>query len=1175
MTSENLGFDDDFMETMMSDFLDESEVYLTNLNDKLGIIDQVISSADDESETSYDPDILNEMFRDAHSLKGLSAMLRLGNVNSLTHRIENLFDAARDNKLTITKDVVELLFEGFDRLSGMVENLKSVGNDDVEFETVADAIQQILDNSNLGTQILTKEEMQSAISNDLAADANAPNTSPPASTSESASESDETQTPPISQAPIEVQEANSSAAPLTDDESESSQVQLDALKDVSESDTVSSGVETGEAPQTREASDPFNELIDEDEIPPKYLSIFIDETNESVDILSECLFADPSEIEINAILIRCHQIKGSAASIGLQRPAKLAHVMEDILQELRDSGNGLSQAVADALSFATDSIRSYVEQLTSDTPTEDNFTLAYHGLRDSLNAPEANESIPPTDDSSAAEIQSASTSQEALTETPIIEDASEADNPDRSSEITEELQATAEPFEQDASPEDGVQNPDTIPPLSEQSGSETLAAGEAFNEVTAAEELPGFQSSVFHSEERKQLTDSAPLDRDSIIGVVLLQEGLALAEIKAQLVFNRLESAGQVFFRSPTEDELDQGEHTRLLFGVATDQGIQELRQNIDLDGITKISLETISARPQDTLADAADSNIAGETTSGTIQSVAPEAATSPVSKPGIEPAVSNQPSGEISQSDLEVAAALASLTAVASQATSPTPAPSANTLPPAGRSAPRAATDKPTSAARPPAEAAKQKPAETLRVDIERLDQLMNLAGQLVINRARFGQIHEKLKSLSANKQASTRIANLSTRVTQMLNEATDTTPRKKAGSDVIGNVKDHAEHLLEDLETLKSDVQQLGQARTLINQLSDAVHQLERISDGIQQSVMDTRMVPIGPLFSRFKRVIRDITRMNGKNVQLVIRGEKTELDKRMIDELADPLIHMVRNSADHGIETPAEREALGKPEQGTVTLDAFHRGNRVLIKIHDDGRGLNPDKLKEKAISKGIITDLDAERMSAQEALQLIWEPGFSTAETITEISGRGMGMDIVRSKIEQLNGTVELSSEIGVGTTIIIKLPLTMAILPSLLFIIEGDVYAVPVESVIEIVRIRTEEMPTVHGALTARFRNRVIPVVGMDRLFHWNDKYLEAREKPNELTLVIIGSDGFEIGLTVDHLIGEEDIVVKSLAENYRNVNGLSGASILGDGSVSLILDVSALMEMSRRKNSAA
>jgi len=345
--------------------------------------------------------------------------------------------------------------------------------------------------------------------------------------------------------------------------------------------------------------------------------------------------------------------------------------------------------------------------------------------------------------------------------------------------------------------------------------------------------------------------------------------------------------------------------------------------------------------------------------------------------------------------------------------------------------------------------------------------------------------------------------------------------------------------------------------------------------VADGIQRNVMDTRMVPIGPLFTRFRRVIRDITRGNGKQIELEISGEKTELDKRMIDELGDPLIHMVRNSADHGIESPEVREAAGKPRHGRVTLNAFHRGNNIVIEVRDDGKGLDADRIRTKAIERGLISEADAERMTRQQIFQLIWEPGLSTAEKITEVSGRGMGMDIVKSKIEELHGAVELDSIPGQGTTFTIKLPLTLAILPSLMVQIGSDIFAMPVEAVAEIVSVGGSELNSVHGRQTARVRERVISVVQLEGLFAWDVPAGRGGQDGEDALLVVLGEEGHEIGLQVDRVLGEEDVVIKSMSENYRNVQGIAGASIMGDGRVSLILDIATIIGMASQSQAEA
>ena len=385
-----------------------------------------------------------------------------------------------------------------------------------------------------------------------------------------------------------------------------------------------------------------------------------------------------------------------------------------------------------------------------------------------------------------------------------------------------------------------------------------------------------------------------------------------------------------------------------------------------------------------------------------------------------------------------------------------------------------------------------------------------------------------------------------------------------------LLEGIRGHLRRIQNGLEPLRREVQAFRQAREVVEDLFEAIHQLGRVSDGIQQSVMDTRMVPIGPLFARFKRVVRDITRSTGKQARLEIRGESTELDKRMIDELGDPLVHLVRNSVDHGIESPETRQAAGKPCEGAVTLDAFHRGNSIVIQVRDDGKGLDAGRILQKCLEKGLVTKADADKMTPQQIYQKIWEPGLSTAEKVTEVSGRGMGMDIVKSKIDELSGSVDIDSTPGQGTTITIKLPLTLAILPSLMVEIGGDVFAIPMETVVEIVGISRRDASSVQGSQMARVRGRAVPLLRLGELLRFHGA-ADAPCQPAETTLVIVGEAGQEVGLSVDRVIGEEEVVIKSIAENFANVPGIAGASILGDGRVSLILDIPGLVEIVCRK----
>ncbi|MFM1801387.1 MAG: Chemotaxis protein CheA, partial [Planctomycetota bacterium] len=315
-------------------------------------------------------------------------------------------------------------------------------------------------------------------------------------------------------------------------------------------------------------------------------------------------------------------------------------------------------------------------------------------------------------------------------------------------------------------------------------------------------------------------------------------------------------------------------------------------------------------------------------------------------------------------------------------------------------------------------------------------------------------------------------------------------------------------------------------------------------------------------------------DLSHATGKEIRLKISGESTELDKRVIDELADPLVHMVRNAGDHGLETPEDREKSGKSRAGTISLAAAHSGDRVTITVTDDGRGINAERIRKKIVEKGLVDQVTASRLTDRELVQYIWHPGLSTAESVTDISGRGVGMDIVKSRIESLNGTIDIRTNPGQGTTFVIRLPLTLAILPSLLVRFHEEVYAIALDHIREIVEVRPNHMFQIRKRRVIEIREKVVPILSLDDLFQWGNKpyvhketeQLDNHENGATTRIVILHSGDEMVGLIVDQLLGLQEVVLKSLEKNLGPVDGLSGASILGDGRVSLILDVDRLIE---------
>ena len=349
----------------------------------------------------------------------------------------------------------------------------------------------------------------------------------------------------------------------------------------------------------------------------------------------------------------------------------------------------------------------------------------------------------------------------------------------------------------------------------------------------------------------------------------------------------------------------------------------------------------------------------------------------------------------------------------------------------------------------------------------------------------------------------------------------------------------------------------------------LQHGLAQLARHTRTLQESVMGIRMLPIGSVFNRFPRLVRDLSQKLGKQVKLELVGEHTELDKTVLEKIGDPLVHLVRNAIDHGLETPDKRRAAGKPEQGTLCLEAFHRGGSIVVEISDDGAGLNREAIVAKALQKGLIAS--GEGLSDEAVGELIFQPGFSTAAVTTDLSGRGVGMDVVRRNVVDLGGTVSIQSRAGQGTTFTIVLPLTLAIIDGLRAAVGGECYIVPLVSIVESVQLRSDAVRSVTGGGELfRFRGEYLPIVRLHQQFGCSD----ARQQIEEGLVIVVEADGTQIGLFVDELVGQQQAVVKSLEANYRRVDGISGATILADGSVALIVDVAGLIRLQSRRKAA-
>ncbi len=445
------------------------------------------------------------------------------------------------------------------------------------------------------------------------------------------------------------------------------------------------------------------------------------------------------------------------------------------------------------------------------------------------------------------------------------------------------------------------------------------------------------------------------------------------------------------------------------------------------------------------------------------------------------------------------------------------------------------------------------------LRVDSRRIDNLLNLVSETVITKASFNQISSSFSDNLIEFQSNQNLCR--DRLKELLDKLPDYLQSIQDGSDV----KDIRKEINERYGDIFSVFEGVDSGfKTTVAKFQNTLQSLARTTSELQEGVMQIRMVPISQIFSRFPRLVRDLSRSCSKEIKLIIEGEDTELDKSVIDDLLDPLIHCVRNSVDHGIEGPEERVETGKPANGTVMLKARNEGNMIVIEISDDGRGIDVEKVKKKAIDNGLIHP--SKNLSDVEAFNLIFEAGFSTAKEVTNISGRGVGLDVVRKQIEKLNGNVNVYSEKGSGTVFTIKLPLTLAIIQGLLVRVGTEIYAIPITSVVDSHRIKPEEINMIDNYEVFNVRQDVISLIRLNRLFR-----IPTEESGEYNFVVIVGSGDKKMGLMVDALIGEEDVVIKPLKDKYTNSPGIAGATILGDGTVSLIIDVSQLLDLGLKR----
>ncbi len=564
---------------------------------------------------------------------------------------------------------------------------------------------------------------------------------------------------------------------------------------------------------------------------------------------------------------------------------------------------------------------------------------------------------------------------------------------------------------------------------------------------------------------------------------VKLAPNTLMKAVRAVMAVQRIENVGSVVKLLPSLEDLESGSHEGFSILVISDEPLAEIKGEVV--GVSEIADAIIhqypvteagkdrgkkAGAPKLEDGNGADKGISESNAKVTVKDSVNE---------GL--AVNQKPGGNMAAGDPGPVAAIA------------VPAPAAGQT---GTAAVPGGAGATGTSGPVPGETTTQ--VHTIRVDTVRMDNLINMVGEMVITRTRLVQIGLDLKS------------------------------------------------------QYRMD--------PLVSNLNETNVYLGRLMNDLQESVMRLRMVPIGTVFSRFPRLVRDLSKKTAKEMDLVLKGEDTELDKTVVEVIGDPLMHLIRNSIDHGIEPPAERRAAGKPETGTITLDAYHEGNHIAILVSDDGAGLPLNKIRKKAIEKGLIGE--REELSDRDTANLIFLPGFSTAEKVTDISGRGVGMDVVKKALNNLGGVIDIDTRRGQGTTFTIRLPLTLAIIQALLVEVGAEIYAVPLSSVLETLLVNRKDVKTVGGLPMVQLRGNTLPLISLQEKFDLP----EPAEQSAEVFVVVVGLGDKTIGLIVDGLRGQQEIVIKSLGDMLNNLPGIAGATILGDGKVTLILDIGSLIQ---------
>lgn len=1037
--------------------------------------------------------LLNDIFRPMHSLKGASGFLGLNRINKLAHRAENVLDELRKGTMTVDSVIMDIILATTDAFNNMLNSLEETNS---EGDTPIDHLVDLLDRILAGERFTSMEE---ALNGGGAVPAEQTQEAEPAAEAAPVEEPAQAVEEP---APAEaVQEAVPETEAAAEPAAEQAPVQVAAevpAQAPAENSVPVQNTNTSKARKVLPSGEWILTLAKKDPLTlsafgEDHLRDFIDEALDNTSMLYDGLIElekishdheDAHEL-VNTLFRNFHNLKGNSGLVGFHDLNALTHEAETLLNRARQGELVVTNDLIDLLLIVVDVMEALIRSINisgGNAAVFDTSELLAQ-LKDAVagNPPSLPPSIFLSDDTAVEEEEE--TKQEGGI---IIPGAPELQ------ELTHA----------------GIKEM----PLT------SIGAGL----LDSDDDLALFQSTV---KQQYAVIQYALKELEKDPTVKAQQDALFRGYTAIQNASSFMEFAELKEYAQRTANIVDQGRTSDVGFECLVPLLDQETDIIVEMAN-NAIEQAVLAKNPE--LANSAETSKTEEKASEApkteekpAQASAAPAAEAP--KTEAPKAEEKAPAAPASAPAPAAAQAEAKSEAPASPAAAPkTPAPAASeksqaapkTAAPAAKPAapaanadhahPQGANGAKSAASAPHAEKAT---TSSIRVDYEKLDHLMNLIGELLINRNRYAMIAKNLES--------------------NINEV-----------DIVNVAQD----------------------------LSETTYAMSRISDDLQDTLMKVRMLPVSSVFSRFPRLVRDLSRKVNKEVELIFEGEETELDKSIIEAINDPLMHLIRNSVDHGIEDAETRLALGKSAGGRVTLRAYHKGNSVVIEIEDDGKGIDPEKMREVAINKGIISPEEAKALTDREAVELIFAPGFSSAQVVTDISGRGVGMDVVRTNIKNLKGNIAIHTVPNQGTRFSLSLPLTLAIIEALMIKMGDQTYAIPLDAVATTTKLDSNILTSINGRNAVTLRGEVLGIVDLGELLN-----LPETINNDTISVVILQDNDRRIGLVVNQLLDRQEIVIKPLGMYLNNIQGLSGASIMGDGSVVLILDPHEIYTMASPK----